>query len=918
MGTLRFRGRPSAQRRESARVSDSDVSGWRRLFHLRRNVRAGVDEELEFHVAMKTEELVASGLDPTTARERALQSFGGVAPIRDACIEIEERILRREQRGDHMSSFLQDVRYALRDMRRTPGFTAVVALTLALGIGANTAMFSVVDAVLLKPLPYAQPERLIALVTVSPDGDEFPSSFAEFRHWNQPAHDTAETPFTALAALFRTSATLTGNDGEPLALGGARMSAALPRMLGVQPVVGRGFTDDEERPTAERLVMLSERLWRLRYSASPSIVGTTVTLNGTPWRVIGVFPSNARSTLPFGSVQTTPIDFWMPLRLDPSSPSLYGLQFMDVLGQLRPGVTTSEAGAWMTRQPPLPGLQFSGEPAQRPNSAHVYQLSDRLLDNVERYLAILLGAVGFVLLIACVNVANLLLARAALRQRELAVRTALGASRGRIVMQLLVESVMRALVGGSLGVAIAYGTLAAFRVYLPARLPRFDEVQIDGRVLIFVVVVSVITAIVFGLVPAVRASRSDTVSTLREGGRGLAGSMRHDRLRRSLVVAEVALSFVLLVGAGLLLRSLNAMLVQPRGFETANTLTAYVALPGARYPDSTRQVAFFESAIERLSALPGVTSVAVTTSLPIEGGVNGGITIPGSGFGPDNRPMAEKRVVSPNYFEALGARMVAGRAFQPTDRAGAEWVVVVNESFVRRYLPDGNPVGRMVDFLWGTPEGVLQRIVGVVADIRETNLDQPSAPAIYIPATQRAIDGGYFIVRASGDPMSVLPSVRREILAMDRDLPLRQVRTLDEVIDGGLSRQRFSASLIGAFSLLALVLAAIGIYGLISYAVAQRTPEFGIRAALGARAGEIVRLVLTQSGVLVLAGVLIGGAAAFALTRVLSSQLYGISATDGLSFVVAAGVLIAVALLAAAMPSWRASRVEPVRALRSD
>ena len=898
-------------------MSDSGVSGWRRLFHLRHSVRAGVDEELEFHVAMKTEELVASGLDTATARERALQSFGGVAPIRDACIEIEERILRRERRGDHMTSFVQDVRYALRDMRRSPGFTAVVALTLALGIGANTAMFSVVDAVLLKPLPYAQPERLIALTTVSPDGDEIPSSFAELRHWNQPAQAAAERPFTALAALFRTSATLTGNDGEPLALSGARMSAALPRMLGVQPLVGRGFTEDEEAPTAERLVMLSERLWRLRYSASPSIVGTTVTLNGNRWRVIGVFPSDARSALPFGSVQTTPIDFWMPLRLDPASPSLYGLQFMDVVGQLRPGVTISEARAWMTRQPPLPGLQFSGE-TQRPHTARIYQLSDRLLDNVQRYLAILLGAVGFVLLIACVNVANLLLARAALRQRELAVRTALGASRGRIVMQLLVESVMRALVGGALGVGIAYASLAAFRVYLPARLPRFDEVQIDGRVLLFVVVVSVITAIVFGLVPALRASRSDAASTLREGGRGLAGSMRHDRLRRSLVVAEVALSFVLLVGAGLLLRSLNAMLVQPRGFDTANMLTAYVALPGARYPDSTRQVAFFESAIERLSALPGVTSVAVTTSLPIEGGVNGGITIPGSGFGPDNRPMAEKRVVSPNYFQALGARMVAGRAFQPTDRVGAEWVVVVNESFVRRYLPDGNPIGRMVDFLWGTPEGVTQRIVGVVADIRETNLNQPSAPAIYIPATQRPIDGGYLIVRTSADPMNVLPSVRREILAMDRDLPLRQVRTLDDVIDGGLSNQRFSASLIGAFSLLALLLAAIGIYGLISYAVAQRTPEFGIRAALGAKGGEIVRLVLAQSGVLVLAGVLIGGAAALALTRVLSSQLYGISATDELSFVFAAGLLATVALLAAAVPSWRASRVEPVRALRSD
>ena len=890
------------------------LTGWRRLFHLRRSVRAGVEEELAFHVAMKTEELVAAGLDPAAAREKALQSFGGVADVRDVCIQIDERVLRRERRRDYVTGFVQDVRYALRTMRRTPGFTVVVALTLALGIGANTAMFSVVDGVLLKPLPYAQPERLASLVTVGGDGTEIPSSFAEFQHWSRHG----DGAFSALAAMFHGSATLTGDDGEPMALTGARMSAALPRMLGVQPLAGRAFAADEDAHTGERVVMISERLWRLRYSASPAIVGKMLTLNGNPWRVVGVYPSNARSSLPFRDVPTAPVDFWMPLRLDPSAPWLYGLHFMYVVGQLRPGVTAGEAGAWMARQPQLPGLQIAGSGRQRPNSLRVYQLSDVLLDDVERYLAILLGAVGFVLLIACVNVANLLLARAALRQRELAVRTALGASRARIVAQLLVESVLRALVGGALGVAIAYASLAAFRAYLPARLPRVDEVQLDGRVLLFVIVVSLLTAIVFGLVPALRASRPDMVSSLREGGRGLAGSLRHDRLRRSLVVAEVALSFVLLVGAGLLLRSLNAILSVPRGFESARTLTAYVDLPAARYPDSTRQIAFFDEAIARVSRIPGVKSVAVTTSLPIEGGVNGGVEIPGSNFGPDDRPNAEKRVVSPNYFEAIGARMAAGRAFQPTDRAGAEWVVVVNESFVRRYLPDGNPVGRMVDFLWGTPQGVPQRIVGVVADIREQDLNEPSAPAVYIPATQRAIDGGYLMVRTTGDPMRVLPAVRREVLAIDRYLPLRQVRMLDEVIDSGLSRQRFSASLLSAFSLLALFLAAIGIYGLISYGVAQRTAEFGIRAALGAQSKDIVRLVLLQGGALVVVGIILGGVAAFALTRVLSSQLYGISATDAVSFALAVAVLVAAAMLASALPSWRASRLDPMRALRSD
>ncbi len=399
-------------------------------------MRAGVDEELAFHVAMKTEELVATGLDPAAAREQALQSFGGVAPVRDACIEIDERMLRRERRGDHMTNFAQDARYALRNMRRTPGFTVVVALTLALGIGANTAMFSVVDGVLLKPLPYAQPERLIAIMDVQPN-EETVASFAEFQHWR----DATGGPFSAVAAMFPTSSTLTAADGEPLALTGARMSVTLPRMLGVQPLAGRAFTPDEEALTAERTVMISERLWRMRYSADPGMVGHTITLNGNPWRVVGVYPSDARSTIPFGYVQTTPVDFWVPLRLDPANPSLFGLHFIYVVGQLRPDVTATEAAAWMARQPPAPPpgqAQAQPGPQPQPHSARIYTLSERLLDDVERYLAILLGAVGFVLLIACVNVANLLLARAPMRNHVLAEPTELVPTRAREVTHLLV------------------------------------------------------------------------------------------------------------------------------------------------------------------------------------------------------------------------------------------------------------------------------------------------------------------------------------------------------------------------------------------------------------------------------------------------------------------------------------------------
>ena len=897
----------------------TDPGRWRRLFFAgKRNVSAEVDDELRFHLEMKTQQLIAQGVDPATARERAAALFGVVDDVRDSCVAIDQRKQRRHRRGDIMTALSQDVQYAWRSMRSTPGFTAIVAITLAIGIGANTAIFSVVDGVLLKPLAYSDPERLVAFVDVQ-RGNEAPVSVAEFLSWREGTGH--EKVFTDVAALFRSSAVLTG-DGEPLSLTGARMSWSLPRLLGTTPVAGRAFLPEDDPHTAPRVVIISERLWRKRYDGSPSAIGRAITLNGNPYTIIGVFPVHARTALPFGYVSAATLDFWLPMRLDPAQESLRGLHFMSVVGRLRPGATLTQARAFLDRQVAL--AQTAGtttndarvDPLDETHGARVEPLDERILGGVASYLAVLLGAVAFVLLIACVNVANLLLARAATRQREIAIRMAIGAGRARVVSQLLIESVMRALLGGALGVAVAYGALAAFQRYLPTRLPRFNEVTIDTRVLAFLLVVSVVTGVLFGLVPALRSSRVDLVTSLREGGRGLFGSITRDRLRRTLVMAEVALSFVLLVGAGLLARSLQQMFAVPRGFAVDGAMTAWISLSSARYAEPERQAAFFEQAVARLSALPGVRGVTATSNLPVEGGTSGGVGIEGVVFGPNERPYAEKRIVATNYFDVLGARLARGRGFESTDRAGGEPVVVVNETFVLRYLPDGPAVGRRVEFLWGTTGA--QTIVGVVADIREQDLNEPAAPAIYIPMTQRPADGAYLIVATAGDVSSHLSAVRREILALDPNLPLANVRTMDQVIADRHSRERFATALLGVFSFLALLLAAIGVYGVISYGVAQRTAEIGVRTALGAQSRDIVRLVLLQAMTLVAAGVILGIGGALLATRALRAELFGVQPTDAATFASAAFVLVITAFAASAIPSWRATRVDPLTALRHD
>ena len=881
----------------------------RRLFRLAvrppERLDDDVADEIAFHIEQRTAQLIARGVPPGRARAEAIERFG---PLDAARADIQLAARRREDKvrlRQRLDAFRHDLRYTLRSLRSSPGFTAVVVLTLGLGIGANTAIFSVVDAVLLRPLPYPAAERLVFIGDAQPGGEITPASFPEFVDWRAKNGGI----FARVGAYFSTELTLSGS-GEPEMLSGVRVSANLHRLMGVEPLVGRWFRDDEELRGGERVVLLGEELWSRRFARDPGVIGRKLTLNGNPYTVIGVMPAGGRAVVPGDLITGQRRDLWIPLRLDASA-APRGLHFITVVGQLAPGVEPDAARTRM--QVVAEQLRADGVTQ---HGVQLLALADRIVGPVRTRLTLLLGAVGLVLLIACANVAHLLLGRAAARQREIAVRVALGAGRTRVVGQLILESVARALLGGALGVGIAYAALIGARSWLPSRIPRAEGIALDERVLLFALALSLLTGLLFGVYPALRAARQDAGVVLREGSRGASASLARDRVRKALIIAEVALSFVLLANAGLVIRSFERLSSVETGFDAARTLVALVLLPQSRYADSVRQAAFFDDLLTRAAVIPGVEGVALTSSLPVEGGVNGGFAIEGITFPDSAQPMAEKRIVSPNYFEMLGARLISGRTFDETDLLGGPGVMVINESFARQWFPDGNAVGKRVAFSWGI-EG-MQTVIGVIADIREGALHRPSSPAMYVSFRQRPNDAMNVLVRTTGDPNAAVPALRRVVLGIDRDLPLTQVRTLADVLSNGVAGPRLSAALLGIFSLVALFLAAVGLYGVISFSVLQRTREIGIRAALGADSGDILRLVLGQGVVLVLAGLALGLGLALASGRIMANQLFGIAANDPGTFVGVAVLLGVVAMVAAALPAVRATRIDPLVALREE
>ncbi|HEY0970925.1 MAG TPA: ABC transporter permease [Gemmatimonadales bacterium] len=798
-----------------------------------------------------------------------------------------------------MEALLQDVRYALRTLRRNIGFTAAAVLTLALGIGANAAIFGIVNGVLLRPLPYAEPDRLVMMWGTYPEFGRTSTSLPDFLDWREGA-----ASFESMAASHGGTYNLTGT-GEPEQLTASRVTANFFGTLGVHPVLGRGFLPDEDRG-GDNVAVLSHGLWRRRFGGDPSILGRAIQLSGQPYTVVGVAPEGFRFM--------DEVDLWTPTNLDMEVPRR--AEFLTVFGRLRPGVTVERADAELAGV--LARLAREFPQTNATIGSEVVSMHTDFVGDVRTALLVFSGAVGLVLLIACANVANLLLARATAREREMAVRTAIGAGRGRIVRQLLTESVVIALLGAALGLAIAVAGVALLRGSQAELLPRIQEVRVDGAVVLFALALAVATGILFGLAPALRLSRGAVHDSLKEGARGATGGAAA-RIRNALVLSEVALALVLLVGAGLLVRSFERLNQVDLGFDPGSVLTYELLLPSAKFEDVEQLPVAYDELLERTRAIPGVSAVAVSNNLPMGGAGYLSFTIEGRTPPPDAFEDIQPFNVTPGHFSVLRIPLRAGRLIEARDAAGAPPVAVVNEELVRRFLDGRDPIGRRITFGDpSNPETTWMTIVGVVGNVAQEGVTAAPYPQLYRSLHQFPGRGVFVSMRTAGDPDAVAGAARRALRALDPELPLTDLMTMEQRVSADLARPRVSVALLGVFAGIALLLAAIGIYGVISYAVAQRTREIGIRMALGASTADVRRLVVRQGMAPALIGIAVGVVGALAVTRVMSSLLYGVSATDPVTFVGVPVVLAVIALAAAYVPARRATLVEPVNALRAE
>ncbi len=798
---------------------------------------------------------------------------------------------------------MNDLRFAFRQLLKNPGFTAVAVLTLALGIGATTAVFSIVDAVLLKPLPFDQPGQLVQVWEAPGPGQRNWASPGAFLDWKEHGSVLED-----ISLLDGRELNLTGA-GEPERVSGLGMSASGLKILRAQPILGRGFAADEDQPGKDQVVVLGHGFWQRRFGGDASVVGRTIQLNDQNHTVIGVLAPGA---LPWG-----PTDFVVPIAIRPSAANERGSHWLQAFGRLKPGETVERAGNEMSavaaRLRPLYPAWKQGW------GTTLVPLQEQLTGKVRPTLLVLFGAVGCVLLIACGNVANLLLAKSASRQKEMAVRAALGASRWRVIRQLLAESMVLSLAGAFLGVLLAFWSVGAIRGLDAVNLPRAQELGLDFRVLGFAVMVSLLAGVAFGLMPALHTARSALNDLLKDGARN-PGSGSRNRVRSGLIVAEVALSLVLLVGAGLLLNSFVRLSHVPPGINPRNVLTMQLTLPEKKYPDAVRRTDFFERSLQRISAIPGVEAAGVVGKRPVGGGsMDTTFTIAGRTDSPPNGHGVDFDFCTPDYFRAAGIPLRLGRPFGWSDTVGSPRVVIVNEALARRHFPNQEPLGQRLHLDAATgkiDEG--WEIVGVVGDVRQHGLGQDARPCVYRPQAFSFLSSGNLLVRTTGAPLALAETVRKRVLEIDSSQPVANVRTMEDALASSMAERRFILLLLGGFAGSALLLAAIGLYGVIAFAVSQRTREIGIRMALGASRRSVLNQVLGSGMKLVGIGILLGGVVALGLARVLATLLYGVGPTDPATFAAVSLLLLLVALFASLIPARRAARVDPMSALRSE
>jgi putative ABC transport system permease protein len=802
--------------------------------------------------------------------------------------------------------FWQDFRYGLRTLSRNPGFCAVAILALALGIGPNTAIFTMVNAVLLKPLPVPEPNRVMMIWgTLLKSGfDQLPASAADYLDWKKQA-----TSFDYMAAAFAIpeyGLNVSGS-GDPERVSAALASREFLPALGIKPIAGRNFLPEEDRPGGAAAVLISNAFWQRRFHSDPSAIGRTLIVDGVPRTVVGVVPHE------LGDMVAA--DLWLPTAIDPNNPDRKNHQF-GIVALLKKGVTAAQARAEMSV---IAQRLERAYPATNTGwGTTVFPMSEMFAGKIRPVLVILLGAVGLLLLIACANLANLLLARAATREKEIAVRAALGAGRSRIVSQLLTESLVLAMAGGGLGLLLAVWSVRLLRSVVPDMFPQLQHMSINLQVLAFTLALSLITGLLFGLVPAWKSSRTDLNSTLKEAaGRSESAGGSH-RIRGFLLGFEVALAVLLSVSAGLLLRSFVRVTAIDPGVRIANVLTMTLSLPDTKYDTPVKRANFFKDVTGRVQSLPGVRSAGAVLFLPLRVsmlsfriGVNGFRIEGRPPFAQGQEPMADYRITTPDYFNTIGIALRKGRLLDPHDDLDAKRVAVVNEALVRKHFPSENPLGRHI--ITGNQN---LEIVGVVADAKLYGLDAPIEPAIYVPHMQHPSGSMALAIRTSGDPTTVASAVRREILKIDAEQPISNVRTMEQVLSDSLMLRRVSMLMLAVFAALALTLATVGIYGLTAYAVSRRTHEIGLRVALGANQAQILRLVVVRGLLISLIGAAAGLAAAFQLTRALSGMLYGITATDPLVFAGVPLLLIAVSVVASYIPARKATRIDPLVALR--